>query len=157
MHITDSRSSDKQGLDCLQMGIFGFVDGGDVVQLQVQKLVDGSQGALDFNIILQFHDNLLINKSLKKTEEQHLWMNSMSFLEVLVEVLVRKMVGERLVRYFVWCASLTASRASSSSHRLSQLMCEKSICVSEDRAICGIRMFFLISSKPFLSVKKLES
>lgn len=96
MNITDSGSSDKQGLDGLQMGIFGFVDGGDVVQLQVQVLVDGSQGALDFDIIFQFHNYLLINKSFEKTEEQHVRMYSELFVVLLVEVLSRKTVRERL-------------------------------------------------------------
>jgi len=80
MHITNSGTSDKQGFDSLQVGIFGFVDSGNVVQLQVQELVDGSQSALNFDIIFQFHNNLLINKSLKKTKEQHVWMYFQSFL-----------------------------------------------------------------------------
>lgn len=73
MDVTHSGSSDKQVLDGFQVRIFGFVDGGNVVQLQVQILVDGLQGPFDFYVIFELHDDLLVNKSLEETEEQH-WM-----------------------------------------------------------------------------------
>lgn len=41
VHVTHVGASHKQGFHRLQLGVFRFVDGGDIVQFQVQKLVDG--------------------------------------------------------------------------------------------------------------------
>lgn len=71
VHIAHGGASDKQVFHRLHVGVLVVVQTYDIIQLQIQVLVYGFQGAPDLYVVLQLHRDLLVNKGLEKTEKQH--------------------------------------------------------------------------------------
>lgn len=55
MHIPDHAAPDEYILDAAQMRVPELVQHGDVVELDVEVLVDGFQGAADGDVIFELH------------------------------------------------------------------------------------------------------
>lgn len=55
MHIPDHAAPDEYILDAAEMRVSELVQHGDVVQLDVEVLVDGFQGAADGDVVFELH------------------------------------------------------------------------------------------------------
>jgi hypothetical protein len=53
MHIAHDTAADEDVLDGRQVRVFELVQYGDIVELDVQVLIDGLEGAVDANVVFQ--------------------------------------------------------------------------------------------------------
>lgn len=66
MYVSHNRTSDEDILDAAEVGVFELVEHGDVVELDVEVLVDGFQGAADGDVVLELDGYGMVCEGLKE-------------------------------------------------------------------------------------------
>jgi len=71
MHVAHDTAADEDVLDAAQVRVLVFVEDLDVVELDVEVLVDGLEGAADGDVVLEFEGDGLVGERLEEGEEEH--------------------------------------------------------------------------------------